>query len=35
LKIRAGLFSLDPSLAHYAAINREAGLVRVASLPTR
>jgi hypothetical protein len=29
------LFSIDHNLAHYAAINRGAGLVRVASLPTR
>src|ERR1700724_935200 len=32
LKVRAGLFSIDHNLAHYAAINRGAGLVRVASL---
>src|SRR5262249_32663814 len=35
LKVRAGLFSIDHNLAHYAAINRGAGLVGVASLPTR
>jgi hypothetical protein len=33
LKVRAGLFSIDLNLAHYAAINRGAGFVRVASLP--
>src|SRR5215510_11168618 len=33
LKVRAGSFSIDHNLAHYAAINRGAGLVRVASLP--
>src|SRR5262249_35800354 len=32
LKARAGSFSIDHNLAHYAAINRGAGLVRVASL---
>src|SRR5579872_3106925 len=33
LKVRAGSLSIDHNLAHYAAINRGAGLVRVASLP--
>jgi hypothetical protein len=33
LKVRAGSFSIDHNLAHYAAINRGAGFVRVASLP--
>ena len=33
MKVRAGSFSIDHNLAHYAAINRGAGLVRVASLP--
>jgi hypothetical protein len=33
LKVRAGSFSIDHNLAHYAAINRGTGLVRVASLP--
>src|ERR1700722_6655683 len=32
LKVRASSFSIDHNLAHYAAINRGAGLVRVASL---
>jgi hypothetical protein len=29
------LFSIDRNLAHYAAINRGAELVRIASLPTK
>src|SRR5215469_12298501 len=33
LKVRAGSFSIDHNLAHHAAINRGAGLVRVAFLP--
>src|SRR5215469_6832913 len=33
LKVRAGSFSIAHNLAHYAAINRGAELVRVASLP--
>src|SRR6516225_5744578 len=34
LKVRAGSFSIDHNLAHHAAINRGAGLVRVASSST-